>query len=53
MIYTSNIRVKVLLTECAEGINMLDDVLQAAPVLHHLILIGPMLLIMLHQHHNP
>jgi len=37
----------------AGGINALDDVLRAAPALHDLVLVGPMPLAALHQHHNP
>jgi F-box-like len=37
----------------AGGINALDDVLHAAPSLHDLVLIGPMPLAALRQHHNP
>jgi hypothetical protein len=35
------------------GINALDDVLRAAPSLHELVLVGPMPLAALQQHHNP
>ena len=37
----------------AGGINALDDVLRAAPALHDLVLVGPMPLAALRQHHNP
>jgi hypothetical protein len=37
----------------AGGINALDDVLRAAPALHDLVLVGPMPLAALRQHHDP